>query len=89
MKYEVFPFGKYKGVKLKDLPSTYIILALESFALPEELNTELGRIIYGRLGVYTSIKESIFDHVRAVDKVHDGLDLFIEYMTKQSDRYEK
>lgn len=59
MNYEVFPFGKYKGVKLNELPSTYIVLALESFALPEELNGELGRILLGRLRVYTSLNNKI------------------------------
>jgi hypothetical protein len=38
MYYEVFPFGKYKGVKLTELPSTYIVLALEKFELPDELS---------------------------------------------------
>ena len=31
MNLDVFPFGKYKGTKTKDLPSTYVVLALEKF----------------------------------------------------------
>jgi uncharacterized protein (DUF3820 family) len=55
MEYLVFPFGKYKGVQLKDLPSTYIVLALEKFDLPEELTIELTFIIRGRLKIYSGI----------------------------------
>ena len=56
MEYLVFPFGKYKGEKLEDLPSTYIVLALEKFELPDELQEELTHIIFGRLRVYTTIR---------------------------------
>jgi hypothetical protein len=59
MYYEVFPFGKYKGVKLTDLPSTYIVVALEQFELPKELMDELGRIIFGRFKVYSQFQELI------------------------------
>lgn len=59
MYYEVFPFGKYKGVKLTDLPSTYIVLALEQFELPKELMDELGRIIFGRFKVYSQFEDLI------------------------------
>lgn len=59
MYYDVFPFGKYKGVKLKDLPSTYIVLALEKFDLPIELTDEMGRILLGRMSIYSSIKHLI------------------------------
>ena len=54
MEYLVFPFGKYKGVELKELPSTYIVLALEKFDLPDELKKELQYILLGRLKVYSS-----------------------------------
>ena len=55
MEYLVFPFGKYKGVKLEDLPSTYIVLALEKFDLPDELKKSLIFIIHARLGVHDLI----------------------------------
>jgi uncharacterized protein (DUF3820 family) len=57
MYYEVFPFGKYKGVKLKDLPSTYIVLVLEQFELPIELKDELGKILLGRIYLYSQMKD--------------------------------
>ena len=56
MYYEVFPFGKYKGVKLNDLPSTYIVLVLEQFEMPKELNDELSKILLGRFSVYSQFK---------------------------------
>lgn len=56
MYYEVFPFGKYKGVKLKELPSTYIVLALEKFELPDELYGELKMILFGRFKVFSLTK---------------------------------
>jgi len=59
MYYEVFPFGKYKGVKLKELPSTYIVFALEQFELPNEMNSELGRILLGRFSVFSGVKKMI------------------------------
>ena len=55
MYYEVFPFGKYKGVKLTELPSTYIVLALEKFELPDELYCELKFILFGRFNIYSFI----------------------------------
>lgn len=55
MYYEVFPFGKYKGVKLTELPSTYIVLALEKFELPDELCLELKMILFGRFKMYSFI----------------------------------
>jgi uncharacterized protein (DUF3820 family) len=59
MEYLVFPFGKYKGVKLEDLPSTYIVLALEKFELPDELNLEIYNILLGRLGVFSLFKMNL------------------------------
>ena len=59
MYYEVFPFGKYKGVKLKELPSTYIVFALEQFELPNEMNSELGRTLLGRFSIFSGVKKMI------------------------------
>jgi uncharacterized protein (DUF3820 family) len=56
MEYLVFPFGKYKGVALTELPSTYIVLALEKFELPDELITELRMVLYGRLNVWNVVR---------------------------------
>jgi uncharacterized protein (DUF3820 family) len=55
MEYLVFPFGKYKGVKLTELPSTYVVLALEKFDLPKELKDKLTMIAHARLGVHDLI----------------------------------
>lgn len=43
------PFGKYKGVEILELPSNYILYALETFDLPEELTISLTQIFYDRL----------------------------------------
>ena len=59
MYYEVFPFGKYKGVKLTELPSTYIVLALEKFELPTELKEELSKIFLGRFNMYSQAKDLV------------------------------
>lgn len=56
MYYEVFPFGKYKGVKLTELPSTYIVLALEKFELPDELSDSIFKILIGRFKVFSKFK---------------------------------
>ena len=58
MEYLVFPFGKYKGVKLRELPSTYIVLELESFDLPQELSSELFRVLLGRFGLFSTMVDS-------------------------------
>lgn len=57
MEYLVFPFGKYKGTKLEELPSTYIVLALEKFDLPIELQTKLIFTILGRLHAFPVFEE--------------------------------
>ena len=41
MKYETMPFGKYKGTKIEDLPTTYLTYALVSFELPDELKESI------------------------------------------------
>jgi uncharacterized protein (DUF3820 family) len=64
MEYLVFPFGKYKGEKLTDLPSTYIVLALEKFELPEQLTTELRMILYGRLNCWDVSKQLLRDRTK-------------------------
>lgn len=39
--FEVFPFGKYKGVPIEEIPLTYIVYALLEFSLPEDLANRL------------------------------------------------
>lgn len=72
MEYLVFPFGKYKGTKLKELPSTYIVLALEKFDLPDELKWELNFIVLGRLEAFSTFQKllcvkSKADVIKAID----------------------
>jgi uncharacterized protein (DUF3820 family) len=51
MTYKTFPFGKHKGDKITDIPSTYIVYALESFDLPEELISTLQYELIERLNI--------------------------------------
>lgn len=45
-----FPFGKYKGTPLIDLPSTYIVFALETFKLHVDMDSQLRTILMCRIG---------------------------------------
>ena len=36
-----FPFGKYAGINIKDLPTQYITYAIMTFALPPDLLNEM------------------------------------------------
>ncbi len=49
MTYHTFPFGKYKGFDLYELPITYVVYALESFSLPDELRLDLQNILAEKL----------------------------------------
>lgn len=81
MEYLVFPFGKYKGVKLKDLPSTYIVLALEKFDLPNELESELYFIALGRLTAFSTIGCSFIES--------ESNEHFMDWITFNMKKYEK
>lgn len=41
MNYETMPFGKYKGVMIKDLPVNYITHCLSEFDLPDDLRMSM------------------------------------------------
>lgn len=79
MNYLVFPFGKYKGVKLKDLPSTYIVLVLEKYELPEELVKELRYILLGRFNVFSNSSKNINEM---------GVDIFMDILSDCITKYE-
>lgn len=66
MNYERFPFGKYKGYLLSDLPNTYIVYALETFDLPEELTGQLRSVLLENLGIdyFLSIQ------LKKVEEIH-------------------
>jgi hypothetical protein len=93
MNYLVFPFGKYKGTKLDDLPSTYIVFALESFELPDELQERLTFIIHARFNVCDVIYKCKYsddshqnenaDYIELIDNYYYSL---IDYM---EDNYKK
>ena len=51
MRYPIFPFGKYKGVLLDELPLTYVSYALQEFTLPDELRSDLVSSLFDRLGI--------------------------------------
>ena len=80
MEYLVFPFGKYKGEKLQDLPSTYIVLALDKFDLPDELHSELYFIILGRLRAFSTIGSELLES--------ESVDCFKKWITKNIRKYE-
>lgn len=80
MEYLVFPFGKYKGVKINDLPSTYIVLALEKYELPKELCAELYCTILGRLEVYSGIQHFLKEKNKAA---------MIDFLNKKIEKYEQ
>lgn len=64
MIYEKMPFGKFKGTPLNELHSNYIVHAIETFVLPNELKNQLKQIIAGRLGLCPDKKEH---HILLVD----------------------
>jgi len=80
MEYLVFPFGKYRGVALTELPSTYIVLALEKFELPDELQVELSRILLGRLYIYSGVYEQLNSMTKSE---------FNNWLNERKERYEK
>jgi hypothetical protein len=49
MTYDTFPFGKYKGFLLRDIPTTYLAYAIETFDLPDELMDGLRSEMVDRL----------------------------------------
>jgi uncharacterized protein (DUF3820 family) len=57
MSYQKFPFGKYKGYNLADLPTTYIAYALEEFELPDDLSFDMKVILALRLNM-TSVPDT-------------------------------
>lgn len=45
MNYQKFPFGKYKGVLLEEIPTSYLVYALKEFELPTDLKNSLKKIV--------------------------------------------
>lgn len=51
MNYQKFPFGKYKGYAIDEIPATYLVYALEEFSLPEELENEVKETLCNKLNL--------------------------------------
>lgn len=88
MEYLVFPFGKYKGVELRELPTTYVAFALEKFELPDELRWELFSILFGRFYVYSFSRDIIDEFIKQEKGLKKGIDKANVYFNKMIDRYE-
>jgi uncharacterized protein (DUF3820 family) len=78
MSYEVFPFGKYKGILISELPTTYLAHALESFDLPEELKTKMVFIFLHKINFvlndHVVSENDFFDACKSVYKKYHELD---------------
>ena len=72
MNYQKFPFGKYKGHLLVNLPNTYIVYALEEFDLPEDLKKQLQDILIENLCIEPPIGVS----VETIQKVYEDMMFF-------------
>lgn len=55
MNYLTFPFGKYKGHFIDELPNNYICYALGNMDLPIELNEALKRVLIQNLNLFDII----------------------------------
>ena len=71
MNYEKMPFGKYKGCLIEELPTTYIVYALEQFDLPDELDDILKEELCLRLDIWRMTKESIKEEWVGKDEIYD------------------
>lgn len=54
-----FPFGKYKGTELVQLPSTYITFALETFNLSDDIMDALRVILMYKTGMIDFIMNDV------------------------------
>jgi hypothetical protein len=84
MIYTVFPFGKFKGVLLEELESTYIVHALEKFDLPLELAHDLRQILAERFLLLNEPIQSVYLHktFKKVAKLYYSEDKAIEALNK-------
>lgn len=55
MNYQKFPFGKYKGVLLEEIPTSYLVYAIKEFDLPTELKNTVKQILAKDLGLTISV----------------------------------
>lgn len=59
--FSVFPFGKYKGIKIENLPLTYVVYALEEFNLPKDLIADLEQTLVDRLKLSYLSEDLVFN----------------------------
>jgi uncharacterized protein (DUF3820 family) len=83
MNYEKFPFGKYKGHLLNDLPNTYIVYALETFDLPEDLKNQLQEILIANLGIEQPMGVSL----DRIEKIYQELSLYFSWQEPNEHAY--
>lgn len=75
MNYEKFPFGKYKGHRLEDIPPSYLVYALKEFDLPIELMNSIKDTIIKDLGL-EKIKDPFISteiNINQVDYIYKKL----------------
>jgi hypothetical protein len=72
MSYLKFPFGKYKGTPIYELPTHYIVHALEAFDLPADLENALVDFLLLNLNLFER------NHVFFNKELKDAIDLTLE-----------
>ena len=77
MTYKKFPFGKYAGKPMNELDSTYIVHALETFDLSEDLKADLLSILDFRFGI---IKNNV--HINNLIYLNESWDANRNSVTK-------
>ena len=70
MNYLTFPFGKYKGYRISEIPLNYIVYALENMDLPDELNEQLRDVLIESLNLETRNSLNIRPAYREMCKRH-------------------
>ena len=53
MNYHKMPFGKFKGETIDEIPSTYLVYALEKFEMPLELEEGMREELIVRFDLFT------------------------------------
>jgi uncharacterized protein (DUF3820 family) len=89
MNYQKFPFGKYKGVNIYELPVNYLAHALEKFEMPKELEEELAFYLVLNLNLheknhvrFTKDIKKVFDSVKQRYNYHI-VDVLLEVLSNE------
>lgn len=70
MNYLTFPFGKYKGFRIQEIPINYIVYALQNMDLPEELNDQLRDVLIEQLDLSFGDSVNVKSAYRIMCKKH-------------------